>query len=74
MRSGREAAPLVSECKSRKAGGGFVQLERWLGENDLLFLRRDHAEPLVLLPWRVWARLLERVGLGFRLAVKGRGS
>jgi Holliday junction resolvase len=58
---GREECPLVSECKSRKAGGGFVQLERWLGENDLLFLRRDHAEPLVLLPWRVWARLLERV-------------
>ena len=37
---GREECPLVSECKSRKAGGGFVQLERWLGENDLLFLRR----------------------------------
>jgi len=58
---GREECPLVSECKSRKAGGGFVQLERWLGENDLLFLRRDHAEPLVLLPWRVWARLLAKV-------------
>jgi Holliday junction resolvase len=58
---GREECPLVSECKSRKAGGGFVQLERWLGENDLLFLRRDHAEPLVLLPWRVWARLLAEV-------------
>jgi Holliday junction resolvase len=57
---GREECPLVSECKSRKAGGGFVQLERWLGENDLLFLRRDHAEPLVLLPWRVWARLLAK--------------
>jgi Holliday junction resolvase len=58
---GREECPLVSECKSRKAGGGFVQLERWLGENDLLFLRRDHADPLIVLPWRVWARLLERV-------------
>jgi hypothetical protein len=58
---GHEECPLVSECKSRKAGGGFVQLERWLGENDLLFLRRDHAEPLVLLPWRVWARLLAKV-------------
>jgi hypothetical protein len=58
---GREECPLVWECKSRKAGGGFVQLERWLGENDLLFLRRDHAEPLVLLPWRVWARLLAKV-------------
>jgi Holliday junction resolvase len=58
---GREECPLVSECKSRKAGGGFVQLERWLGENDLLFLRRNHADPLVLLPWKTWAALLKRV-------------
>jgi Holliday junction resolvase len=57
---GREECPLVSECKSRKAGGGFVQLERWLGENDLLFLRRNHAEPLVLLPWRTWAAILKK--------------
>jgi hypothetical protein len=27
----------------------------------LLFLRRDHAEPLVLLPWTVWAALLENI-------------
>jgi len=58
---GPQECPLVSERKSRKASGGFVQLERWLGENDLLFLRRDHAEPLVLLPWRVWAALLAKV-------------
>ena len=57
---GREAAPLVAECKARGNGGGFVQLERWLGEYDLLFLRRNNADALVLLPWRVWARLLAR--------------
>ena len=57
---GREAAPLVAECKARGNGGGFVQLERWLGEYDLLFLRRNNADPLVLLPWRIWARLLGR--------------
>jgi len=28
---GRDAAPLVAEVKARKSGGGFVQLERWLG-------------------------------------------
>ena len=58
---GREAAPLVAECKARGNGGGFVQLERWLGEYDLLVLKRNYADPLVLLPWRVWTRLLERV-------------
>jgi hypothetical protein len=34
---------------------------RWLGEYDLLVLKRNYADPLVLLPWRVWARLLERM-------------
>jgi hypothetical protein len=58
---GGEAPPLVAECKARRNGGGFVQLERWLGEFDALFLRRNHADPLVLVPWKVWARLLERV-------------
>jgi hypothetical protein len=57
---GREAAPLVAECKARR-NGGFVQLERWLGEYDLLVLKRNYADPLVLLPWRAWACLLERV-------------
>jgi Holliday junction resolvase len=57
---GTDAAPLVAEVKSRKNGGGFVQLEKWLGEYDALFLRRNHADPLVLVPWRIWARLLER--------------
>jgi hypothetical protein len=48
-----EAAPLVAEVKARKDGGGFRQLETWLGDYDLLFLPRDRADALVLLPWRV---------------------
>jgi Holliday junction resolvase len=59
---GRDEAPLVAEVKARKNGAGFVTLEAWLDEFDLLFLRRNNADPLVLLPWRVWARILDRVG------------
>jgi Holliday junction resolvase len=58
---GPDAAPFVAESKARKNGVGFVQLERWLGEYDVLFLRRNHADPLVLVPWRVWAALLAKV-------------
>jgi Holliday junction resolvase len=58
---GNDEAPLVAEVKGRKNGAGFTTLERWLGDYDALFLRRNNAEPLVLIPWRVWARLLERV-------------
>jgi hypothetical protein len=45
---------------SRKNGAGFTQLERWLGEYDLLVLRRNHAAPMIVLPWRTWAALLMR--------------
>jgi Holliday junction resolvase len=57
---GRDEAPLVVEVKARKNGNGFATLEKWMGEYDALFLRRDRADPLVVLPWRVWAALLER--------------
>src|SRR5262249_2135495 len=33
----------------------------YVGDFHCLFLRRNNADPLVVLPWHVWARLLERV-------------
>ena len=58
---GREEAPIVAESKARKNGAGFTQLETWLGEYDVLFLRRNNADPMVVLPWRVWATLLAKI-------------
>jgi hypothetical protein len=58
---GRDEAPLVAEVKSRKDGACFTTLESWLGEYDCLFLRRDRADALVVLPWRVWQRLIGKV-------------
>ena len=58
---GREAAPMVCEVKARKDGAGFATLERWLANYDALFLRRNNSDPLIVLPWRVWACLLMRV-------------
>jgi Holliday junction resolvase len=56
-----DETPLVAEVKSRANGSGLVTLEKWLGEYDLLFLRRNDVDPMVLLPWRVWGALLARV-------------
>jgi hypothetical protein len=53
--------PFVCEVKARKDGSGFAQLERWLGDFDLLALRRNNADPLIILPWRVWATLPSKV-------------
>jgi Holliday junction resolvase len=58
---GRDDAPIVAEVKGRKSGAGFTTIEKWLAEYDALFLRRDNADPVVVLPWRVWARILELV-------------
>ena len=57
---GRDAAPLVAEVKARKNGTGFALLEKWLGDYNVLFLRRDRADPLVVLPWSTWEALLEK--------------
>ena len=58
---GIDQAPIKVEVKGRKNGAGFVTLENWIGNYDALFLRKDRAEPIVLVPWRVWAQLVERV-------------
>ena len=47
------------EVKARKSGEGFATLERWLGTNDVLFLRRDWQAPLVVMPWSIYERLMQ---------------
>jgi Holliday junction resolvase len=58
---GDREAPAVCEVKARANGEGFAVIEKWLGEFDALFLKRNNATPLVVLPFRVWLRLLEKV-------------
>jgi hypothetical protein len=58
---GRDAAPLVAEVKARKNGSGFTQLEKWLKDYQLLFLRRNHADPLVVLPWSTYEEFLRQI-------------
>jgi len=49
---------LRAEVKARGKGQGFRTVDQWLGENDLLFLRQDRCQPLVLMPWRVYSQLI----------------
>jgi Holliday junction resolvase len=58
---GREEPPVVSEVKARKTGAGFKTLERWIGDKDAIFLRRNHGDPIIALPWKTWVALLARV-------------
>ena len=56
----RGAAPVKAEVKARGEGSGFRTLERWLGDNDALFLWRDRAAPFVVLPLHVWLEVAGR--------------
>ena len=54
----RGPEPLKAEVKARGQGSGFRTLERWLGSNDVLFLIRDRATPLVVVPLHVWLEIV----------------
>jgi hypothetical protein len=59
---GPDAPPYRAEIKARGDGRGFKTLIRWLGGHDALFLWRDRAAPLVVLPMHIWLELLDRAG------------
>ena len=48
---------LIAEVKCRKGGNGFKSIQHWLGSNDLLFLKSDRNEPLVVMPWGMFLEL-----------------
>lgn len=54
---------LQSEIKARKSGTGFTVLDRWLGDNDLLFVKRDRRKPAVYMPWETYESLMSRISI-----------
>lgn len=48
-----------AEIKARANGEGFKTIERWLGANDLLILKRDRQPPMIIIPFAEYARLLD---------------
>jgi hypothetical protein len=63
-RSGDRGADLTiadtftAEVTARKTGAGFTPLEAWFGDADRRFLKRNQAQPLVLLRWETSVQLL----------------
>lgn len=50
---------LKGEVKARKNGAGFVTLEKWLGDNKLIFLKRNRQKPMVAMPWDTYVHLVQ---------------
>jgi hypothetical protein len=56
LRIGREG--LTGEVKARRGGEGFKTLEAWLGDNDVLILKKDRAAPMVVMNWPTYIKLM----------------
>jgi len=50
---------LRAEVKARKSGEGFRTLEKWKGDNDLLILSRDRAEPLIVMDFELFTKMYQ---------------
>jgi hypothetical protein len=48
---------LVCEVKARREVPRT--LARWLADNDALFIRGDREQPVVVLPWSTWIRIIK---------------
>lgn len=47
------------EVKARKSGKGFATIENWLGDHDIIFLKKDRAMPFIAMPWETYIKLLK---------------
>ena len=54
----RIAENYTAEVKARKNGEGFATIQRWLGENDFLFLKQDRKAPIVVMTWEMYIALM----------------
>lgn len=55
---GEENGALVAEVKADQRGIPKTVL-KWLGENDLLFMKQDRQDPIVVMPWSTYERLVK---------------
>ncbi len=68
---------LTGEVKKRKDSEGFKVLEGWLGDNDLLLLRRNHREAYTFMPWDTLVPLLQayyreqKLGMALNTRLRG---
>jgi hypothetical protein len=50
---------LTAEVKGRRGGEGWKTVKSWLATHDMLFLIEDRRDPLVVMPWKTFALLVE---------------
>lgn len=48
----------LCESKARRNGTGFRVIEEWMGNKDILFIKRNNVDPLVVIPFKLYLRLM----------------
>ena len=54
-----EHREFILECKARRNGSGFKMIEQWIEDKDLLFMRRNNQEDLVVMPMNIYIKLMQ---------------
>ena len=49
---------LIAEVKARKNGSGFKTIEKWMGDNDLIFLKKNNQKPIVIMDWELFSKFI----------------
>ena len=55
-----EHREFVCESKARKNGTGFAVLEKWMEGKDILFVKRNNKDPLVVLPFQLYLKIMRK--------------
>ena len=49
---------LIAEVKARKNGSGFKTIEKWMGDNDIIFLKKNNQKPIVIMNWELFSKFI----------------
>jgi hypothetical protein len=49
----------ICESKARKNGEGFTTIEKWMENKDLLFIKRNRKDPMVVMSFEVYLELIK---------------
>ena len=49
----------ILECKARRGGAGFKVLEGWMKDKDILIVKRNYQDPLVVMSFDLYLRFMK---------------
>ena len=50
----------VLEVKARRNGSGFKVIEQWLENRDILFVKRNNQDPMVVMNFDLYLKLMKK--------------